>query len=426
MKRVIDSFLNGLAVVEARKDLSDTQQARVTSLLVSAPKLYTPKMVTALCDTVTASEKLVSVLTDTSVGVEEAGDRLKAYQEVVNTALYQEMSERGSLLREGIGGAPEADTIRRDSINLGLALSGMTRDDSLAKFYDLAGQGSSLSALRFNLESMDQTDRAVSMEKMTLLRFLGEMGRQGDVHPKIIDQALNNVGPGGVSVDHLRTLLGEGVHGQGGVVIEEGFNMDGALSVFDTNINEDMGVVSKDPAGLREKAPQSLVAKASYFYDGFLTDFFRNGIMVGGDRILGSGTQDYGKMEAALDKLISKFPSAQEAGRVTRPLFQSLGATIMISLMSDPVTSEPMMKLNACTGKGLSDFLTFDIRPKEEGVYDVRVDMGTQKDSSAPSGNKTDGLGMSAGVDMTVTGADRDDPRPLVETRGFDFVFGRI
>lgn len=427
LNKVLDSFLDGLKLVESREDLTDTQRATVKEAVISAPTLHTAAMVTALCDTAKASEAFASVLTNPLSTTEQLTEAVKTYNGVVNKALYQEYSTHGSLLRDGIGGAPEADAVRLSSTRVGLELAGIKGGKAKETFHALTALACSLTALRYSMRKLDQTDREGVMQKMALSRFLGEIGQRGGVPGAMIDKALGEVGPGGVSIETLRAELGDGVHGMGGVTVGDGFDMDAAIHSFDSDSNHDMALANKSTYELKEGvAPESFRNKTAHFSKGFLTDFFRTGITVDGVYIKGPGSQDFEKMESALDKLINKFPSVEEAGRVTRPLFQSLAASIMVVLGQDGATGEQMAATNLSAGKKLVEAIQFDIKSTGGGKYDVRADMGLQRSDRNSVGKSTDPRSLAARLELSIEGAGTEEPTPVVRVTDFDFVFGRM
>lgn len=425
--KLVDTFLDGMKMVESRDDLSEGQRDAVKKTLVSSPSLFTMAMVEALCDTVKASESVATILTDPTSTREQVAEAVQVFNEVCNEALYAEHSDKFSLLKDGIGGAPESEAVRTSSISVGLELAGIKGETAQKTFHTMIALDSPLTALRYELDSKDQGQRSIALDKMAILRFIGEVGKRAGVDASYVDKSLGKVGPGGVSLDHMRAKLGEGVHGMGGVTVEEGFGKGTALALFETNITEDMGIVDSDPLELvKSGAPKSLTDKAAHFSTGFLKDFFRNGIVVDGEGIASTGTNNYAKMEKALDSLIAKFPSAQEAGRVTRPLFQSVGASIMIALTSDPVTSEAMVGTSTSMGEKLSDALQFSITSKGGGSYDVKAEFGLQRSGRDNEGKKADPLGVTARLDLSISGANQGSGNPVVNVSDFDFVFGRM
>jgi len=216
-------------------------------------------------------------------------------------------------LKKGVEGGVESGAVRDESFALGLSFTGLDKEGCGKAFYDLNAPDSSFTKLRFDVQG--QEDRASIRRSHALVRCLGLVGKRGGVPDTTTDNARRLMGPGCVHVDHLRAKLGEGVHGYGGVHVPGGFDMAKALLTFTTNVNEDMdsslGAMGLEPKGM----PHSLVQKASHFSSGFLGDLFRNGVVVDGERIVASGTQDPKEMERVLDEFIAGSPTPPWATR---------------------------------------------------------------------------------------------------------------
>jgi len=56
----------------------------------------------------------------------------------------------------------------------------------------------------------------------------------------------------------------------------------------------------------------------------------------------------------------------------------------------------------------------------------VRADFGLQRAHGGEPGLNNEPLGLATRLDLSIIGANTDDPKPLLRATGFDFVFGKI
>jgi len=279
---------------------------------------------------------------------------------------------------------------------------------------------------RFSQDRKDMTDTATMKKQMVYLQTMTGLAQHLGLPKTTMTNLQDGTGLDNVTFAQARALLGPGVHTDNLPEIK-GFDMAKALQFLSTNINEDMAIpLLKTNQGYTTNS-QAFQEKILHFSGDFLKDFFRNGITMDGEVIKGSGTVDPDAMEQALDKLIAKFPSIDEAGQTTRGLFQATAATHFNILIEDGTTNETFMKNAESGGAKRTDSLIFNLTTKGNGQYDVAVDLVGQKAKHDDSGTtRTDPYGMSTHAEMTLTGADQTDTPPHVLVHSFDFILGTL
>ncbi|MES2598980.1 MAG: hypothetical protein V4662_26860 [Verrucomicrobiota bacterium] len=416
MDGIVDDFLDGMEHLEAQ-DMTPKHKAAVKEAIIDSDKLFTKGMISGACEMISHGDTLVSSITSGVLDKTEVGEALGRYVDQMKISVS---SEAG--LRDGIPGIDEADTVRDLVLKTSLSLNEITPEDAKGIVNSLTDASSGFMGARYVLDKADVPTHELMMRKVACMDLLAGLGEISGMNKDQINGLLD-VGVGNFSMASVRGKAGEGVHGIDGVVVQGGFNQEEAMTGLKDTIQDDM-VNTKSAAGSYANAPLTLQTKAAHFSEGFLKDFFRNGITVNGKRIEGPGTNDHVLMERALDTLVSEFPSIEEAGRVTRPLFQAVGASITMALLKDPATAEPMMKVSMSQGMRVADRLDFSITSEGEGSYNVKAEMGLQKGSRTMNGERADGLGVVVEIDISITGGNQGEVPPTIGVVGMDFVFG--
>jgi hypothetical protein len=420
-ERVIDGFLDALQVIDANTTLNPEEKTAARNAVLSAPSVLTPGMVGALCDGLRDARVLVATATHPLMGRSEIAEAVDTFREAMDGVFI-----RDGGLREGIDGMDEVEVVKDALFKGAFECEGLSGETGTQALERMMARGSAMNLYRFELARQDMTQPRALKNNVACLQLLTGLARHLGL-PGEVSTAMNEVGLHSVTFDQLRELFGPGVHSDHGLPRVEGFDMTRAQGFLETNIGEDMHAEAPTPGqGLMANAPERLQAKMMHFSEAFLKDFFRNGIVIDGERIASTGTNDYEAMEQALDRFIGRFPSVEEAGRTTRGLFQATGASMLKALLGDPTTGEQTMRAFTAQGNKLSDLLEFSITSRGGGRYDVRVDQAMQRSRMGSASNGNEPLGLSSRVEMTLGGCDRPDSVPTVQVRGFDFFLGTM
>ena len=420
-ERVIDGFLDALQVIDANTTLSPEEKTAARNAVLSAPSVFTPGMVATLCDGLRDTRVLVATVVHPSMGRTEVAEATDTFREAMDGVFI-----RDGGLREGIGGMDEVEVVKDALFKSAFECEGLSGETGTQALDRLMARGSAMNLYRFELARQDMTQPQVLKNNVACMQQLTGLARHLGL-PREVSDRMGEVGLHSVTLGQVRELLGPGVHSDHGLPRAEGFDMTRAQGLLQTNLGEDMHAEAPTPGqGLMLNAPVGFQAKMAHFSEAFLKDFFRNGIVVDGERIASTGTNDYGAMEQALDRLTGHFPSPEEAGRTTRGLFQAAGASIFNALLADPTTGEQTMKTFTTQGNKLNDLLEFSITSRGGGRYDVRVDQAMQRSRTGPSDNRNEPLGLSSRVEMTLSGCDQPDTVPTVQVRSFDFFLGTM
>lgn len=419
--RVIDGFLDALHVIDANTALNPGEKAVAREAVLSAPTVFTPGMVGALCDGLRDTQIFVATATHPAVGRSDIAGAMETFQEAMNGVF---MGEDGP--REGIDGMDEVEVVKDALLRCAFERQGLRGEEGVQALERMTARGSAMNMYRFELERQDMSQPGVVKNNVACLQLLTGLARHLDLPPRA-EQAMREVGLHSVTFGQAREILGPGVHSDKGLPEVLGFDTDGAARLLEQAVADDMRSPAPDPGqGLMGSAPEGFRAKMEQFSEGFLKDFFRNGIVVDGERIPGPGTKDHQAMEQALDRLIGHFPDAGEAGRATRGLFQAMAASVFNALLADPATAEGTMQTLTGRGDKLSDMLEFSIASRGGGRYDVQVEVAVQRSREGADGSRNDPRGLGARMDLTLTGCDRPDAPPAVRVANFDFLLATM
>ncbi|GEP45647.1 hypothetical protein [Brevifollis gellanilyticus] len=424
---VVKSFLDGLQHLE-EQEMEPKHKAALKESIIDSNKMFTKGMIDAAVEMIPHGETMVTAITTGGLNKTQVGEALGRYVEQMGRSINSEVG-----LREGIAGIDEADTVRDLVMKTSLSLVEVESGDGTEKLNaqtapkildELTMPDSGFMGARYDLDRSEVPSHELMMRKVACMDVLAGLGEIAGMSKEQINGMLD-VGVGNFSLGFVRAKAGEGVHGIDGMVVHGGFNKEQALTGLGVSIQDDM-VKTPSAAAAYSNAPMSLQGKAAHFSEGFLKDFFRNGITIDGEHIPGCGTQDHALMERTLDRLVAKFPSIEEAGRVTRPLFQAVAASITMSLLGDPTTQESMMRVSTSQGSRVSDRLNFSITSLGGGSYNVKAEMGIQKGSRTMQGDRADGCGVVTQIDISITGGNQSVVPPTVDVRDMDFVFGMM
>ena len=274
-----------------------------------------------------------------------------------------------------------------------------------------------------------------------LIRTLARIAGRSEAE---ISTLTGEVGLGSVSLKTIRAAHPD-AHGLNGITLPGGLDDVATHGLLETALARDLarpvraetlGPIDLERVRLGELPlsfkgfPADLSAaglhKAAHFSDGFLDDFFRRGITIDGEHIPASGTQRGAPMEAALDRLVAKFPSLAEAGRVTRPLYQGFSADLTTAFARDPSSHEAMTALAMNQGETVTDRLSFAISRRPGGEYGVEAEMGQQKSNRRSDGAPTEPLGVCIRVSFTIAAPAAGAAAPSVLINDLDYAFGRM
>jgi len=417
--RSIDRFLDAMQVIEDNTTLGPEEKAVARDLVLSASSVFTPGMVGALCDALQSTQTLVATVNAPGTTPEQINEAMDTFQNAM-TATFKP----GGIQREGIEGMDEVDQVKDVLFEGAFRLEGLDGDTGKQALDGLLARGSAMNQHRFALARQNMATPAVMQKFIAGLQLLTGLAKHLDQPKSVSDRIMQGVGMDGVTFAQVRAHFGPGVHSDLGLTPVQGFDMEQATQFLEQELNKDMHAPGPEPGqGFMANASKTFQEKATHFSNDFLKDFFRNGITVNGETIKSTGTNDFPAMEQALDTLISKFPDAGEAGRVTAGLFQGTGASLFKALMQDPATQQDFMATISSPGRMLSDSLTFAITPQGEGKYHISVEMALQHSNRSPEG-RADPRGMVSHLDLSVTGANLPGTVPQVTVDSFDFFLG--
>ncbi|MBI9089828.1 MAG: hypothetical protein JEZ12_11480 [Desulfobacterium sp.] len=421
-EKVIDSFLNSLQVIDDNTSLTPREKEVAREVVNTSSLVFTKGMAGALCDGIRDTHSLVQTLHTPGLTSGQVSDAMDTFIGAMDRSFLDEQGKK----RDGIDGMDEVAVVKEALLQGGFKLGGLDGDMGMAVFGRLTATGSAMNACRFSQERQDMGNSVHQKKQAAYVEVMTTLARHLGVPKKTLDRQSKGPGLDGVTFDQARAFLGPGVHADKGLPGIHGFDMDNALQFLSKNINEDMTSPLQKAKQGDSIDPQSLKDKSAHFSEDFLKDFFRNGIIVDGEAIPGSGTNDKGRMEQTLDRLISKFPSINEAGQTTRGLFQASGATLLILLMNDPSTREAFLNMNENGGDKRTDKLTFSLTSKGSGQYDVSMDFVLQLVRYDGNGVQDTPDSISTHTNMTITGSDQAETTPLVTVHDFDFIMGSL
>jgi len=419
-EKVIDSFLNSLQVIDDNTNLTAREKEVAREMVNISSSVFTKGMAGALCDGIRETPSLVQTLHTPGATSAQLSDAMDTFIGAMNRSFTDEQGNR----RDGIEGMDEVAVVKDAILQGGFKLGGLDGDVGMEVLGRLTARGSAMNECRFIQERQDMGNSVHQTKKAAYAEVMTTLARHLGVPKETLGRLTQGTGLDDVTFGQARTFLGPGVHADKRLPGIQGFDMGKALQTLSKNINEDMTTPLQKAKQGDSINPQSLNEKSAHFSEDLLKDFFRNGIIVDGETIPGSGTNDKGRMEQGLDRLIAKFPSINEAGQTTRGLFQASAATLQIILMNDPSTQEAFQNING--GDKRTDSLTFSLTSKGGGQYDVAMDCVLQFVGHDDNGVDNTPDSMSTHTNMTISGSDQAETPPLVTVHDFDFIMGTL
>ena len=408
--------------------------------------------------------ELLNDLTQAGLDGDGAYEALRTYSSALNNTVRVDLDGTGPELPRALATDPAALTTTTVSLlGAGLLLQpdlGPERAADLLQQLTRPGQGltevayvaqqrlsrpmitdgaSPPEALERDQSERDRASHLLDVSQH-LIRTLARLAGRSEAE---IARLTGEVGPGSVSLKTIRAAHPD-AHGLDGITLAGELDTAATHGFLETALARDLGrpvrAETLGPVDLERVRqgelplsfkgfPADLSAaglhKAAHFSDGFLEDFFRRGITIDGEHIPASGTQRGAPMEAALDRLVAKFPSLAEAGRVTRPLYQGFSADLTTALARDPSSQEAMTALAMNQGETVTDRLSFAITSRPGGEYGVEAEMGQQKSNRRSDGAPTDPLGVCIRVSFTIEAPGAGAAAPAVLINDLDYAFGR-
>lgn len=377
--RFVERFLDCISIVDNHATLTQEQKTITRAILVSWPDPMTQGMTTAVCD---ALANCAGAYADIAAhGLTDEG--LEAIHTAMSTALEQPGGAAGRpLLRPGIAGIDEANTVRGMITQAGIALANVADgQDSKAVVDRLTAPRTPLTALRFAAAHSDGTDRNLQLKNFIGNDILRTFVGKGNLDTGEAMLALQEPGVGQLSMTQLREILGPNVHG---VDLEEDthMNLQALGQSFMQALRSDLAVEAKgiESAGFSPDMNEV----ANKFRYNFLMDFFRNGMEVNGQRYGQCGTQDHAAMETQLAALVALFPDADTAAAVCQELHQAAGACLQLSLRDDPSLASYFATMMTSMGKLTVDDLFISLNFNEDGNYHAKYESHSQRANITP------------------------------------------
>ncbi|SIO28837.1 hypothetical protein [Halodesulfovibrio marinisediminis] len=332
--KVVNKHLDCMQTIQ-ESDLGSEQKMFAMLAVSSSKTSFTKGMTEGMCSAIPQATDFILQMQDSSLS--DNPEQVKNACENYFHAMKQSTDVNDEELREGIAGGPEASAVRTaigltalatcSGIQLGEGEKDIERSENM--YNALTNPGAPLAGFMYDTQQAQGNGAGPENVRMQhyLASVLSPLAEEGKVVETLLPLPLCL---GNLSYAQIK---------QRGA--EEHQLPPSQLQTLKQNVearflpsvdNEKTYSPANSPVTLSPETTKKYEA----FGEQFMKDFLRTGVTIDGEHIGACGTNDSKAIEEEVNKLISKFPSIEEAAKICSPLHQGCMADVMTSAFKMP------------------------------------------------------------------------------------------